>query len=247
MSVNATITVYLQALGGKFLGPHAYMTDEITVTLAYSGGTISLPYALGSMSNDGSISTDFTVGSSSFMPILTAQQSGNPVVNYLTADANTISAQAELVLTNDSETGMLSISVPRPDGAPLVLEQSVLLVQTQTMYNPIIVVPGLLLIPGQGDPDPYSISVFVKMMCGCQVTINMPTSFWSPSDFTVSAEVWYADGSMQVCQLSFDVTTNNSLFHTGVEDYYNIVQVNFTARQSSTGNYGYLSQSFTLQ
>lgn len=248
MSVNATITVYLQALGGKFLGPHAYLTTAITVNFTYSGSTVSLPYALSPTSDDGSISGDFTTGTSSFMPILTPQpDGGNPAVNYLTTDQYTISGKSNLTLSNDFEIGTLSVSIPRPCGGPLLLSQSVLLVQKQTDYSLIVVVPGLILTPGQGDPSPYTISVFVNMMCGCKVTIGYSTSFWSPSDFDVSAEVYYTDGSMQVYQLSFNVTTNNSMFHTGVEHWDNIAKVNFTARQFSTGNYGYLSQTFPGQ
>lgn len=240
MSVNATITVYLQALGGKFLGPHAYMPGDITVGLFYAGADIPFSYALSSTSNDGIISGDFTVGASSFMPILTMQPGGgNPAVNYLATDANTISGQGQVVLSGYQEVSTLLISVPQPGGL-LSINQSITLKQEQTAYSFIIIVPGLLLTPG---PELLAgtVSVFVSMMCGCKITVNTPTSFWPPSDFIVSAEVCYSDGSTQVYPMNFDVTTNNSLFCAEVANRASVTQVNFTARQTSTGNYGYLS------
>ncbi len=36
MAQNANITVYLQALGAHYLGAHAYLSSDITISLVYS-------------------------------------------------------------------------------------------------------------------------------------------------------------------------------------------------------------------
>jgi hypothetical protein len=60
-------------------------------------------------------------------------------------------------------------------------------------------------------------------------------------DFTVQAQAVYTDGSTQTYTLAFDTVTNNSLFFAAVNNPENIKEVNFTAQQNSTANYGVLS------
>jgi hypothetical protein len=241
MTTNPNLNVYLQALGGKFLGPNAYDTNNITITLNYSGGEIKLPYNLDNNPDDGQINTTFTSDLTSCLPILTAQQTGNPVVNYLTPLDTTIVAKAGITIKDKYETGTLVVTIPTPDGKPLVFSETVVLSSLQLNDRFIIPIPGLLLTGGQNSPKSTTISVFVKMMCGCGITKGLPNSFWSPLDFTVQAEVIDSKGTTKNVPLAFDTVTNDSLFFATVPDTENVQQVNFTARQISTGNFGYFS------
>lgn len=89
MQTTAKIAVYIQALGGKFLGPNAYKTDSIKLSLRLHDDTLPITYQLEGQANDGEIGPDFLVslpsiqGSSSFLPILTpvAAAGSNPAVN----------------------------------------------------------------------------------------------------------------------------------------------------------------------
>jgi hypothetical protein len=241
---KAIITVYLQALGGKFLGPNAYNTNDITVTLVYSGGNINLPYQLiADVSDDGIISQGFTDGSSSFMPILSMPTLGgqNPTTFFLTPDANTIAASGQFALPATVEQALLNITIPTPTGdGPLTFSNAVILSPQQTAYRMIVIVPGLLLTPNTANPIADGVSVFVTMMCGCKVTTGLPTSFWSPSDFMVMATVQYRNGAVTQYPLGFNASTNNSLFSATMQAEGDIQSITYTAHQKSTGNYGTL-------
>jgi hypothetical protein len=238
--MNASITVYLQALGGKFLGPHAFETDKIELSLTYGGGEMPLAYQLGNNSDDGQINTVFTSGLTSFMPILTQQENNAPAVNYLTPDSETICATAGFEVDTLYETGMLKAAIPTPSGNPLRISQYLNLSLLQQNYRVVMVVPGLYLQPVPGAAGTTNISVLVTMMCGCRVTEGLATSFWAPADFNVHAELVFSNGSSQTIALAFNSTANDSSFTATVADAANIVQVNFTAVQQSTGNFGYL-------
>ena len=58
---NAYLFIYLQALGGKFLGPNAFNNSEIEISFKYSGGSFSIPYPIIASTNDGVISPATTV------------------------------------------------------------------------------------------------------------------------------------------------------------------------------------------
>ena len=94
MVTTANITVYLQAVGGHFLGAHAYDPANILLNLSYSGGSTAIPYAvIPNFTDDGNVSPEFTNGASSFMPIITIPQAA-PVaavtlVNFLSVDFTT--------------------------------------------------------------------------------------------------------------------------------------------------------------
>ncbi len=165
--------------------------------------------------------------------------SGNPAVNYLTPGVNTIVGQTNIFLPNTNEIAALLVSIPTPSGKPLRFSQPVLLNPQQVVYNVPVVVPGLLLTANTTSPvPPGNISVFVAMMCGCKITIGKPTSFWTYTDFSVSAGVTYNDTTEAQINLSFDQQANFSLFKTPVSNFNNIKQINFAAQQKSTGNYG---------
>jgi hypothetical protein len=245
MSVNATIKVYLQALGGKFLGPHAYMPTSINVTLTYSGGVIPLPYLLTSASDDGEITDTFSASAIYFMPILTMHKNGeHPKVAFLSADINTIAANGQLHLTAPGEVATISVSIPRPSGEPLLLKQTVLLMLPQTAYRFTMLIPGLLLTEDISNNRTGAISVFVNMMCGCKISLSPPPVYWTPAEFNVSAIVTYNDGSTTSYPMMFDQQAGNSSFYAAIANAGAVKQVNYIAQQRSTGNYGYLQVTY---
>ena len=236
-------TIYLQALGGKFLGPNAYNTNNISIVLSYSGGVVSFHYNLSNNPHDGAINTSFTAAATSPSPILTAQATGNPDVNYLTPGSDTICAVGFVATKAAYETATLTITIPTSNGKSLVFTEAVVLSSLQTSYRLIIPIPGLLLLPGQNACNSNNLSVFVKMMCGCGITTGLKNSFWSPGDFSVQADVIYTDITSESFPMSFDPVTNDSLFFVIVPNSENIFHVTFTAQQQSTSNYGYLIQA----
>ncbi len=240
---TANLFIYLQALGGKFLGPNAYDNANIKVSFQYSGGQFEIPYQVIASTNDGVISPTFTAGSSSPMPILTptSEAGQNPSVNYLTTNINTIMGLSNTFsLPEAPELATLTVSIPTPSGENLNLTQGVWLIPEQQFYKITVVVPGLLVEPNTSSSS-TEISVYVKMMCGCKVSVNLPTSFWSPNDFMVNASVTFNDGTTQQYALSFDNTSNDSLFTADVPNANQIQSINFYAQQNSTGNYGAFS------
>jgi hypothetical protein len=256
MQTTAKITVYIQALGGKFLGPNAYKTDSIKLSLTLKGKTVPITYQLRNKANDGVIGPDFIVGLpstkglSSFLPILTpvAVKERNPAVNYLTPNNLTICGTVAVPVSQPIVLGTVSVSIPRPQGKDLVLKQSIALNQLQVDYRVILVVPGLLLEepPPSALPDVSNrIFVYVKMMCGCPITTGIPKSYWAQDDFVVVAEVIRKNGKSRKLSLTFTSDATPSLFHATVTDFAYIKLVNFTARQKSTGNIGYLSVKYS--
>src|SRR4029078_12674967 len=149
MQTTANITIYLQALGGKFLGPNAYNTDSIELSITLQGNTLPVAYQLGPNVNDGGIGPNFlsslpsTVGLSSFLPILTpVPASGSePAVNYLTPNNLTICGTVAVTVSQPTVLGTVSVSIPRPQADDLVLKQSIALNQLQGDCRVIVLVP----------------------------------------------------------------------------------------------------------
>jgi hypothetical protein len=255
MQTNAKITIYLQALGGKFLGPNAYKHDSIKLSITLQGNTLPIAYQLKPNGNDGGIGPNFLSslpsieGLSSFAPILTPMPGtgSDPAVNYLTPNNLTICGTVAVTLSQPTVLGTISASIPRPQGDDLVLTQSIVLNQLQGDYKVIVVVPGLLLEEPTASSMPdmsNSIFVYVKMMCGCPITTGIPKSYWAKDDFRVSAEVIYKNGESDRLTLTFTSDETPSLFHAALNVIGGIKRVNFTARQKSTGNIGYLSVDY---
>lgn len=254
MQTTARITIYVQALGGKFLGPNAYKTDSIKLSLTFHGDVLPIAYQLGDKANDGGIGPAFvnspSTHESSFLPILTpvAAKGSNPAVNYLTPNNLTICGTVAVTVSQPIVLGAVSVSIPRPQGDDLVLTQSLALNQLQEDYRVILVVPGLLLeeAPPSALPDTSNhIFVYVKMMCGCPITTGIPKSYWAQDDFVVVGEVIRKNGESHMQSLSFTSDATPSLFHATVKDLADVKLVNFTARQKSTGNIGYLSVRYS--
>jgi hypothetical protein len=245
MATLIPFQVYVQALGGKFLGPNAYNNMAIRLSLALPGELqpVHIPYVVTpTITNDGNISGTFTDGATSFMPILTmpATAAANPAVNYLTPDANTIAGNCSILLPAKEEQAVLTVIIPTPSGNQLIFKQPVLLSPLKTSYKVSIVIPGLLLTAGTVNTASGNISVFVKMMCGCKITQGLATSFWTVSDFEVSAYVKFADNTSGYYTLSFDQPANDSMFAAAITGKPAITHVEFSAMQKSTGNYGFL-------
>lgn len=244
MKTPVLFQVYLQALGGKFLGPNAFDNTNIKVSLKYSLGNFPLQYkVIQGTTDDGTISQSFTDGSTSFMPILTMPDNdkGNPAVNYLTPGAKTIVGHSGIFLPDTNEYGTITASIPLSSGGNLVLTQQVLLDPQQLEYRITMVVPGLLLEWYSAVPK-NQVAVYVKMMCGCKVTQGLPTSFWTVSDFTVYARVYYKDNQFITLKLVFNTAANDSSFIANLPDAKPISHINYFATQKSTGNYGALVQ-----
>ena len=237
------ITVYLQALGGKFLGPNAYGTSEEQITVQFLWGNFvaNLPYQVAS-STDGFISSSFGNSIPYTLPIPTLENSSYNI-NYLSAPSGTIAATVKTpgnVPVSPFTPAMIVASIPRPIGIPLEITQHVLLNAGQSPYTFTILVPGLLLEPNTTSQSTDVVSVFVKMMCGCQVTVHTSKSFWSPDDFEVTACPIYSDGSVVPYPMTFDMESNDSSFIATISDT-SYTGIYYTAQQRSTGNYGYLT------
>lgn len=241
---SANITVYLQAVGGHFLGAHAYDPANISVNFSYSGGNVSIPYTVTpNFTDDGNVSGNFIAGSSSYMPIITIPQPAAAVqetlVNYLSGDFTTAAGKLNFNLPAAVELGEISVSVPTTLGKPFMLKQTVIINPSQTSYQLIIPVPGLYLSPADVTG---SVAVYVKMMCGCPVTQGPPASLWPANDFTVYANVLDINGNTTSYPLSYTAgQAGNSQFSAVLPDTQaKISSVSFTAFQKSTGNYGVL-------
>jgi hypothetical protein len=244
MAKNSNIKIYLQAQGAHYLGAHALNVSDITIQLVYSGGTIDMPYPVTpNFTDDGNPSTTFTSGASSFMPIMTVPQGPsqpNTLVNFLSPDFTTVCGTAQITLPNQPEMAALHISVPTSANVPMLIQHPVLLNPYQPEYAITVVIPGLYLSANKAKG---MVSVFVKMMCGCPVTMGPPASLWPANDFTVLANVTDKSGLTTSYALTYDATQKgNSLFSAPLlPDQKPIKSVVFTAVQKSTGNYGVLS------
>lgn len=248
-SVN--ITVFLQAAGGKFLGPNAYSNSNIRIYLIVEGKSYPFNYdAAASGIDDGNISQQFSNASPYASPILTLQTSGsgNPIsqyqTNYLSIDDNTVRGTVSVSLPDAPYiNATIQAYVPKPTGLTLLVEQLIVLVPQQTEYTFLLPVAGLLLEPNPvTQPDGF-LSVLVKMMCGCKITVGNPNSFWSPDDFDVVANVTFADNSTVAYPMNFDGSSNDSSFYAGIPAASRVLFVCYTAQQHSTGNVGFLQES----
>lgn len=244
MPQTANITIYLQAVGGHFLGANAFDPAGINISLKYSGGKIKIPYTVTpNFTDDGNVSPAFTNGASSFLPIITiAQPMPAPQiasVNFLSPDFSTIAGKASIKLPSVVEFAELSVSIPTTSGKPIQLNQSVILNPAQPEYKITLPVPGLYL---SASHIPKTVSVFVKMMCGCPVTPGPPDSLWPANDFTVYATVLDTSGVNTEYLLAYDTKqSGNSLFSAPLlPKQKKVKSVTYTAIQKSTANYGVL-------
>lgn len=242
MPQKARITVYLQALGAHYLGKNAYNGKDIIIKFSNScADPITVPYIIGPNSNDGINSSAFVTGSGSFMPVITVPPLPKlPSVDFISRDVYTVSGSANFDLPDKIEFGNLDVSVPTSANLPMAVRYQVLLNPEKLDYIITVVVPGLYLSPGQITGD--TISVYVKMMCGCPVDSVTP-GLWQPNDFSVAANVIDTSGINTLYALTYaNPQPLNSLFSaTLLPNQKPIRSVTFTAMQISTGNYGVLA------
>jgi hypothetical protein len=247
MQTTANLTIYLQALGAHFLGAHAYNNSQISVQFQYSGGTIDIPYiANPNFTDDGNTTPHFVSGASSFMPVITVPQappaSNDATINFLTADYTTIAGRGILVLPDTLEYATITVSIPTTAmDAAKILTQQVLLSPGIPNYQITVIVQGLYLEPVV---LPGNVAVFVKMMCGCPVTMGPPASLWPANDFTVYANVTDENGVVTAYPMSYaNPQATNSLFTALLSATQNApAKIIYTALQKSTGNYGVVVQ-----
>jgi hypothetical protein len=248
MAHTANLTVYLQALGGHFLGANAYDPDNIELSFRNSFGEINIPYTVTTnFTDDGNVSPNFTNGASSFMPIITIPQAlPSPqiaTINYLSPDFTTISGKVTFNLPDEIEFADLMVSIPTTLGKSMLIKQQVLLNPDQPDYKINVVVPGLYLSVAEISG---SLALYVKMMCGCPITPGPPASLWPANDFTVFANVMDISGAITPYLLAYNdnSTSVKSLFSVKLSaNQKPIKSIRFTAFQKSTGNYGALNQS----
>lgn len=239
MTTLANLDVYLQAVGGKYLGPNAYQTRNIHVTLRYGIHTVPIPYNPSGSTDDGTVNTTFSDGSSSPFPILKQPPTpGNPTVYYLTPGTNPIKASITVPLADEYNLGSLEVKVPTPFGPDLVINSFLILDRSQTTYRVTIPVHGLLLEPVPIPEGPTNLALLVKMMCGCPITGD-GTKFWPDYDFAVFADVRYEDGTSETLPMKFAGSAESFYTVSTSSGRGGVKQVYFTATQKSTGNYGY--------
>lgn len=91
MSPIANFEVYLQALGGKFIGQNAFLPHQIKVSIFINGIAHPLAYYAGKTNppDDGEVGPAYFDGSSSVVPILT----------------NTTDIESITVIANQQSTG----------------------------------------------------------------------------------------------------------------------------------------------
>ncbi len=249
MASTTEFNVYVQALGGKFLGPNAYEKDQIKVVLNTAKENYKFSYYKQGM-DDGEILPNFVDGISSFMPIITPQplNAQLPItVHYLTPGNDTVVASHLIDLPDEIQTAHLIVDVPSPNGH-LRFVQEVLLgkdISTNKIKDPIVykttvVVPGLLV----WQPVLFQnyISIVVTMMCGCKVSNLVNTTFWEPSDFEVYAYTEHYDQGRSILRLEFNAHSPDSRFEGKIQ-MSGIKSIFFAARQISTGNYGFFRYS----
>ena len=234
---TTTITVRIQAKGGKYLG------DDI------GGAWISIRnqqtgeiLAGGVTHGDAGAVSDRYVPDASERAIITPAKP--PQVHWVVADSATSRFTAELALDH---TAMIEISAWGATGG-LQAAHRVVATQWAVPGKDIVVdseIPGLLVqvmepathlqLPKAGTVVPFK--AHVAMMCGCPINLGM---LWLPSDFDVSTQIRNIEsGKIDVAPLNFSNTGMDGQF----EGAYNVSEPGFyeatvVAVQRSTGNMG---------
>ncbi|MBC6993327.1 hypothetical protein QWY85_19335 [Neolewinella lacunae] len=248
MPTKANFAIYLQALGGKFIGQNAFYPQDIKVYVAINGNAQQLPYFSGPTTppDDGEVGVAYFDGASSVVPILTNHptQAVVPVtVNYLTPQPGLTVVAQGLVDLNDNDINtptevLVYYPVPGPNGSvkTLTLRQPVILSPFQLNYKLTLVIPGLLVHTPVLTNN--QISAVVTMMCGCKVSNGSTPPFWLPADFTVLANVVYKNRPTVQVPLSLVTTGSASTFAGALAVTTDIESITVTANQKSTGNFG---------
>src|SRR5262245_23082473 len=195
MAATTSITVRVQAKGGKFLADDIG-GSQVTIRDAQTGELLAGGLALGT--DSGNLSNEYSAGAS-LNTIVTPPASPNEpyTVWWLSADDDTSGLEADLVI---SKPTLLEITAYGPLGGLQSAHQA-----TRTQWNVpgqsldqppgfVVELPGLLVQVMEPATHlaitslPYAVPLQanVTMMCGCQIADGEP---WIPSDFQVTAAI----------------------------------------------------------
>ena len=247
MSTTANFEVYLQALGGKFIGQNAFLPAQIKVHIFINGQEHPLPYFSGPTNppDDGEVGSVYFDGASSVLPILTNNPTPAVVpvtVNYLTPQPGTTvvaKGSADLKDTNEIAELVVYYPVPGPNNTvkTLTIRQPMLLNAFQLNYKVNVVIPGLLVHTPVLNGN--QVSAVVTMMCGCKVSNGTTPPYWLPSDFSVLAYVTYKNQpTAQELHLSLLPEGATSTFAGALDNSTDIESITVIATQQSAGNFG---------
>jgi hypothetical protein len=249
-SASTSITVRVQAKGGKFLADDIG-GSEVTIRDAQTGERLGGGLALGT--DSGNLSTTYTTNASLSAIVTPAVPPAEPTIQWLSPDTNTSGLTVDLPISRPT---LLAITALGPLGGLQSTHRTTVtqwIVPGQTLDEGpgfVVELAGLLVqvmepathLAIESNSLPYTIPflVNVTMMCGCQIADNQP---WIPSDFQVTAEINQVGSSgppLQMVTLGFP-GTSPSLFAgswclpAGSTGFYQAV---ITAVQKSTGNTG---------
>lgn len=246
MSTTANFEVYLQALGGKFIGQNAFLPHQIKVSIFINGIVHPLSYYSGKTNppDDGEVGPAYFDGSSSVVPILTNNPTKAVVpvtINYLTPQPGiTVVAKGSADLNNANEIAELVVEYPIPGPnntiKTLTIRQPMQLNAFQLQYKTTVLIPGLLVhTPTLKD---NKLSAVVTMMCGCRVSNGSTPPYWLPADFKVLAQVAYKNQPSVQLPLSLVREGSASEFEGTLTNTTDIESITVIANQQSTGNFG---------
>lgn len=246
MSTTVNVEVYLQALGGKFIGQNAFLPAQIKVHIEIDGTAHPLPYFSGPTNppDDGEVGAAYLDGASSVVPILTNNPTKAVVpvtINFLTPQPGlTVVAKGPVELNDACETAALVVHYPVPGPnhtvQTLMLRQPLILNTFQRSYKITAVIPGLLVHTPALNGN--QVSAVVTMMCGCKVSNGSTPPYWLPSDFNVVANVAYQNQPTAQVPLSLLPDGTPSTFAGTLATTTGIESITVVANQQSTGNFG---------
>jgi len=203
--MNTTVLVRVQARGGKFLGPDIGYS-LITVRNAVTGALLAQGVATG---DSGNLGASYSAGASFDTVVTFPPAPATPIVQFLAPDSTT----ASFVATFDLDApALVEISAAAmTNGIPnehaistrLWLWPGASLTQEPGL---VLTLPGLnveFITPGPSDkPSGTSldVSVWVTMMCGCEISDLPPNSKsgpweWPQQEFDVQAMLFDTNGA----------------------------------------------------
>ena len=265
---NTSITVRVQARGGKFLGDDiggAVVTirDPETGELFATGTTAG---------NSGSLSPTYAANASLSTIVTPTPTPGQPpTVQWLLAtDTSSRKTTTSALVANFflDRPRLLKFAAFGPLGGLQSAHRVAVtewIVPGQNLTQPpglVLLIPGLLVQvmspathteygPGASPPGAMDIEANVAMMCGCPIS-NVANNPWLRSDFDVSAQIREVGGP-DVQRVKLDLNGPPSLFtgtyivppnNTAAPIFYEAI---ITARQLSTGNVGTGTVTFFVQ
>lgn len=257
MTVTTSITVRVQAKGGKFLADDIG-GSEVTIRDARTGERLGGGLALGTSS--GNLSPAYSAGAS-LNTIVTPpdEPGGSYMVQWLSPQSDTSGLSVELAISRPT---LLEVTAYGPLGGLQSAHRVTAtrwIVPGQSFPEPgfVVEIPGLLLqvmepathLAISSLPCEVPLRANVTMMCGCPIAAGEDQT-WIPSDFEVTAAIGpVGQPPTETVTLSFPGTAP-SIFcgsyavPAGATGFYQAV---FTAVQRSTGNTGTGTATFFIK